>query len=60
MFGAPVESLFQLAFLGFESPVDGRGTDREQLLLAWAEIAKRLVAQGSHNGRSALRRAEHG
>ena len=32
-FGAPVESLFQLALFGLESPVDGSGADREELLL---------------------------
>jgi len=32
-FGAPVESLFQLALFSLESPVDGSGADRQQLLL---------------------------
>ena len=32
-FGASVETLFQLALFGLESPVDGSGTDREELVL---------------------------
>ena len=59
-FGAPVEAFFQLALFGLESPVDGSGLIERSCFWTDCEIAKRLMAQGSHNGRRALSRAEHG
>ena len=59
-FGAPVETLFQLALLGLEAAVDGSGTDREELLLGWLRDRQALDGPRQPQGKRALIRAENG